>query len=398
MRLSLDIYSQKNLYQIFIGINLALIGIASLFYTYNIVENVDKRERRQLELYAELYEYSVNHADGNEDLTALLEIVRENNRQSNIPTILTGQDKKPIGGDNLEIPTTATAAQKKQLLEAAFFNLKNDHPPIEVDVDALGDKQYIYFADSSLLVQMRYYPYVQLVSIIVLSFLAYLVFSASRNAEQNRVWVGLAKETAHQLGTPIASLMGWVAFFRSDPTQFSDEYTTEIEKDVQRLEMITARFSSIGSVPIRKFENIADTIAPFLEYLKRRISTKVKLEFVNELSPDREMYLNRNLFEWVIENLCKNAVDSMGGIGEIKVRLFQLNKQEVAIDISDTGKGISRTSWRKVFRPGFSTKKRGWGLGLTLAKRIIEQYHEGKLFVKTSEVGKGTTFRIILRK
>ncbi|TAF03584.1 MAG: histidine kinase, partial [Runella slithyformis] len=272
MRLSLDIYSQKNLYQIFIGINLALIGIASLFYTYNIVENVDKRERRQLELYAELYEYSVNHADGNEDLTALLEIVRENNRQSNIPTILTGQDKKPIGGDNLEIPTTATAAQKKQLLEAAFFNLKNDHPPIEVDVDALGDKQYIYFADSSLLVQMRYYPYVQLVSIIVLSFLAYLVFSASRNAEQNRVWVGLAKETAHQLGTPIASLMGWVAFFRSDPTQFSDEYTTEIEKDVQRLEMITARFSSIGSVPIRKFENIADTIAPFLEYLKRRIS------------------------------------------------------------------------------------------------------------------------------
>ncbi|TAF96599.1 MAG: histidine kinase [Runella slithyformis] len=398
MRLSLDIYSQKNLYQIFIGINLALIGIASLFYTYNIVENVDKRERRQLELYAELYEYSVNHADGNEDLTALLEIVRENNRQSNIPTILTGQDKKPIGGDNLEIPTTATAAQKKQLLEAAFFNLKNDHPPIEVDVDALGDKQYIYFADSSLLVQMRYYPYVQLVSIIVLSFLAYLVFSASRNAEQNRVWVGLAKETAHQLGTPIASLMGWVAFFRSDPTQFSDEYTTEIEKDVQRLEMITARFSSIGSVPIRKFENIADTIAPFLEYLKRRISTKVKLEFVNELPPDREMYLNRNLFEWVIENLCKNAVDSMGGIGEIKVRLFQLNKQEVAIDISDTGKGISRTSWRKVFRPGFSTKKRGWGLGLTLAKRIIEQYHEGKLFVKTSEVGKGTTFRIILRK
>ncbi|TAG49158.1 MAG: sensor histidine kinase, partial [Runella slithyformis] len=334
MRLSLDIYSQKNLYQIFIGINLALIGIASLFYTYNIVENVDKRERRQLELYAELYEYSVNHADGNEDLTALLEIVRENNRQSNIPTILTGQDKKPIGGDNLEIPTTATAAQKKQLLEAAFFNLKNDHPPIEVDVDALGDKQYIYFADSSLLVQMRYYPYVQLVSIIVLSFLAYLVFSASRNAEQNRVWVGLAKETAHQLGTPIASLMGWVAFFRSDPTQFSDEYTTEIEKDVQRLEMITARFSSIGSVPIRKFENIADTIAPFLEYLKRRISTKVKLEFVNELPPDREMYLNRNLFEWVIENLCKNAVDSMGGIGEIKVRLFQLNKQEVAIDIS----------------------------------------------------------------
>ena len=396
MRLSLDIYSQKNLYQIFIGINLALIGIASLFYTYNIVENVDKRERRQLALYAELIEYSANHADINEDLTALLEIVVENNRQSHIPTVLVGQDQKPIGGDNLDIPPSATEAEKKQLLEEVFLGMKDDHPPLEIDV--VDTKQYIYFSDSSLLVQMRYYPYVQLISIIVLSFLAYMVFSASRTAEQNRVWVGLAKETAHQLGTPIASLMGWVAFFRSDPTKFSAEYTTEIEKDVQRLEMITARFSSIGSVPVMKFENIADTIAPFLDYLKRRISTKVKLEFVNELPPDREMYLNRNLFEWVIENLCKNAVDAMGGVGEITVRLFQLNKQEVAIDISDTGKGIARTSWGKVFRPGFSTKKRGWGLGLTLAKRIIEEYHGGKLSVKNSEVGKGTTFRIVLQK
>lgn len=395
MRLSLDIYSQKNLYQIFIGINLALIGIGSLFYTYNIVENVDKRERRQLALYAKLIEYSANHADINEDLTALLEIVVENNRQSNIPTVLVGQDQKPIGS-NLDISPLATEAEKKQLLEEAFLGMKEDHPPLEIDV--VDTKQYIYFSDSSLLVQMRYYPYVQLISIIVLSFLAYMVFSTSRTAEQNRVWVGLAKETAHQLGTPIASLMGWVEFFRSDPTQFSAEYTTEIEKDVQRLEMITARFSSIGSVPVMKFENIAGIIGPFLNYLKRRISTKVKLEFVNELAPNREMYLNRNLFEWVIENLCKNAVDAMGGVGEIQVRIFQLNKQEVAIDISDTGKGIARTSWRKVFRPGFSTKKRGWGLGLTLAKRIIEEYHGGKLFVKSSEVGKGAIFRIVLQK
>jgi signal transduction histidine kinase len=396
MRLSLDIYSQKNLYQIFIGINLALIGIASLFYTYNIVENVDKRERRQLEQYAALIEYSANHSDLTEDVTALLDIVKENIRQSNIPTLLVGQDQRPIGGENLDLPTTATLAEQKQALEEVFLSMKDDHPPLEIEV--AGAKQYVYFSDSSLLVQMRYYPYVQLISIIVLSFLAYMVFSASRNAEQNRVWVGLAKETAHQLGTPIASLMGWVTFFRSDPTQFSAEYTNEIEKDVQRLEMITARFSSIGSVPVMKFENISQTIAPFLDYLKKRISTKVKLEFVNELDPQREMYLNKNLFEWVIENLCKNAVDAMGGVGEIKVRLFQLNKLEVAIDISDTGKGIARTSWRKVFRPGYSTKKRGWGLGLTLAKRIIEEYHEGRLFVKTSEVGKGTTFRIVLRK
>lgn len=396
MRLSLDIYSQKNLYQIFIGINLALIGIASLFYTYNIVENVDKRERRQLVLYAELLKYSINHPDINEDLTEILDIVGENNRISKIPTLLVGKDKQPLFGTNLETPIIGTEKEKKQLLAEAFLSMKDDHLPIEID--APGEKQYIYFSDSSLLVQMRYYPYVQLISIIVLSFLAYMVFNASRTAEQNRVWVGLAKETAHQLGTPIASLMGWVEFFRTDPELFSPEYTNEIEKDVQRLEMITARFSSIGSVPTMKFENVAQTVGPFLDYLKRRISTKVKLEFVNELADDREMYLNKNLFEWVIENLCKNAVDAMGGVGAMKVRLFAINKTEVAIDISDSGKGIARTSWNKVFRPGFSTKKRGWGLGLTLAKRIIEEYHGGRLFVKNSEVGKGTTFRIVLRK
>jgi signal transduction histidine kinase len=162
--------------------------------------------------------------------------------------------------------------------------------------------------------------------------------------------------------------------------------------------MITSRFSSIGSAPTMKDENISEIIGPFLDYLKRRISTKVKLEFFNEIDPQRSMYLNRNLFEWVIENICKNAVDAMTGVGEIKVRMFSLNKQEVAIDISDTGKGIPRGSWQNVFKPGVSTKKRGWGLGLTLAKRIVEEYHGGKLYVKSSEVGKGTTFRIILKR
>ena len=357
---------------------------------------MDKRERRQLELYAELMKYATNHPDNDEDLTELLRIVGENNRISQIPTILVGKDQQPLFGNNLKTPIVGTEKEKKQVLDMAFLDMKDDHPPIEID--AAGEKQYIYFSDSSLLVQMRYYPYVQLISIVVLSFLAYMVFSASRTAEQNRVWVGLAKETAHQLGTPIASLMGWVEFFRTDPDLFSPEYTNEIEKDVQRLEMITARFSSIGSVPMMKFENVAQTVGPFLDYLKRRISTKVKLEFVNELADNHEMYLNRNLFEWVIENLCKNAVDAMGGVGAMKVRLFALNKTEVAIDISDSGKGIARTSWNKVFRPGFSTKKRGWGLGLTLAKRIIEEYHGGRLFVKNSEIGKGTTFRIVLRK
>jgi signal transduction histidine kinase len=393
---TIDIYGQKNLYQIFIGINLALIGIASVFYTYNIVDNLDAREQRQLTVFAQLIEYQANHPDLTEDYTILFEIVRENIRQSRIPTILVSEDMKPTGDINLDLPTTISQADRQKLLQEAFEEMREDHPPITVDL--LGTKQYIYFSDSPLLVQMRYYPYAQLLSLLVLSFLAYLVFSSSRTAEQNRVWVGLAKETAHQLGTPIASLMGWVSFFRTDPDRYPEEYTSEIEKDINRLEMITSRFSSIGSAPTMKYEKMAEVVGPFLDYLKRRISTKVKLEFLNELNPERTMYLNRNLFEWVIENICKNAVDAMTGVGEIKVRMFELNKQEVAIDISDTGKGIPRGSWQKVFKPGVSTKKRGWGLGLTLAKRIVEEYHSGKLYVKSSEVGKGTTFRIVLKR
>ncbi|MBB3838817.1 signal transduction histidine kinase [Runella defluvii] len=393
---TIDIYSQKNVYQLFIGVNLALIGIASIFYTYNIVDNLDTREHRQLAIFAQLIEYQANHPDLTEDYTKLFEIVRENIKQSRIPTVLVSEDLQPQGDINLDIPSNVSEAEHTRLLKEAFEEMKEENPPIVVDV--MGTKQYIYYSDSPLLVQMRYYPYAQLLSLLVLAFLAYLIFSSSRAAEQNRVWVGLAKETAHQLGTPIASLMGWVSFFRTDPDRYPEEYTREIEKDINRLEMITARFSSIGSAPTMKYEKMVEVLGPFLDYLKRRISTKVKLQFINELDTERSMYLNRNLFEWVVENICKNAVDAMTGAGELNVRMFALNKQEVAIDISDTGKGIPRGSWQKVFKPGVSTKKRGWGLGLTLAKRIVEEYHGGKLFVKSSEVGKGTTFRIILRR
>jgi len=374
---TIDIYSQKNVYQLFIGVNLALIGIASIFYTYNIVDNLDTREHRQLAIFAQLIEYQANHPDLTEDYTKLFEIVRENIKQSRIPTVLVSEDMQPQGDINLDIPSNASEAEHTRLLKEAFEEMKEENPPIVVDV--MGTKQYIYYSDSPLLVQMRYYPYAQLLSLLVLAFLAYLIFSSSRAAEQNRVWVGLAKETAHQLGTPIASLMGWVSFFRTDPDRYPEEYTREIEKDINRLEMITARFSSIGSAPTMKYEKMVEVVGPFLDYLKRRISTKVKLQFINELDPERSMYLNRNLFEWVVENICKNAVDAMTGAGELNVRMFALNKQEVAIDISDTGKGIPRGSWQKVFKPGVSTKKRGWGLGLTLAKRIVEEYHGGKL-------------------
>ena len=397
MRLpTIDIYSQKNILQLFIGINLALIGIATLFYTYNIVENVDKREQNMLKQYAQLMEFLSNNEDSNENLNTLFGIVSENIKQSRIPYILTTENKIPIAGTNIGIKETAPLKEQKRLLLEEFNLIKDEHPPIALNI--LGIKQFIFFSDSPMLVQMRYYPYIQLLCLLVLGGLAYLVFSSSRTAEQNRVWVGLAKETAHQLGTPIASLMGWVEYFRSMPETFPADITDELEKDGKRLETITTRFSSIGSVPTLKDENISELVEPFLAYLQKRISTKVSLTFTNELPENQTLMLNKNLFEWVIENLCKNAVDAMAGIGHITVLMMPLGRNEIAIDISDTGKGISKKGWKKVFTPGFSTKKRGWGLGLTLAKRIIEEYHGGKLSVKNSEIDKGTTFRIVLKK
>ena len=251
----LDIYRQNNILHVFIGINLALIGIVSLFYTYNIIENIDKREQQQLKLYAELFQFSANHgAENSEDLTVLNNIVDENIFHSRIPYMLVGEDHTPIDARNIDIPVGLKQTDKQLILNKEFVSIKNQHPPIIISIS--GIKQYIYFGNSPLLTQMRYYPYIQLLSLLVLAVLAYLVFSSSRAAEQNRVWVGLAKETAHQLGTPIASMMGWVELFRSMPEQFSDDITNEIEKDVRRLETITTRFSSIGSVPVMKEENI----------------------------------------------------------------------------------------------------------------------------------------------
>jgi signal transduction histidine kinase len=229
----------------------------------------------------------------------------------------------------------------------------------------------------------------------VFGLAAYLFFDASRKSEQNRVWVGLAKETAHQLGTPLSSLTAWVEFFKTDPT-YDAEIVKELEKDVQRLDVITTRFSNIGSVPVLKDEDIVETIETFMSYLQKRISTKVSFTLDNQLEATKTLKINRYLFEWVIENICKNAVDAMEGVGALKVVLKESKNNQIAIDISDTGKGISKKNLSKVFNPGFSTKKRGWGLGLTLAKRIIENYHNGKLIVKNSEVNKGTTFRILL--
>ncbi|MDB5242209.1 MAG: histidine kinase, partial [Spirosoma sp.] len=290
-----------------------------------------------------------------------------------------------------------TFDETQQFLRQKRDEMRKNHMPLVVEIGK-GQRGLVYYNNSGLLRQLAYFPYALLAILTALGVLAYLAFSSSRRAEQNRVWVGLAKETAHQLGTPMSSLMAWVEYMRSDPAQFDRSITDEIEKDVQRLETITARFSSIGSVPTLKEENLNEVVKQFTSYLSKRISTKVSMSVASQLPAGQTVRMNKLLFEWVIENICKNAVDAMKGVGELRINMIPLPHQEVAIDITDTGKGISKTNMQKVFNPGYSTKKRGWGLGLTLAKRIVEEYHDGRLYVKSSEKGKGTTFRIVLNR
>jgi signal transduction histidine kinase len=274
------------------------------------------------------------------------------------------------------------------------MEMKQDNMPLEIEF-APGRKQYIYYKNSTVLTLLKYYPFVQLIIIGLFILISYLAFSASRKSEQNRVWVGLAKETAHQLGTPISSMMAWMDYLKEADDAQKVDAIEEISKDLQRLELITDRFSKIGSAPILKDENIYEVMKKSIEYLERRVSKQVHFSIVttNELMTAK---LNISLFDWVIENLCKNAVDAMDGKGSIFITLSE-EHHKVYIDIRDTGKGIAKANLKSVFTPGFTTKRRGWGLGLSLAKRIIENYHEGQISIKESEIGKGTTFRIELK-
>ncbi|MGA0557402.1 sensor histidine kinase [Larkinella sp. VNQ87] len=391
---SLDIYGQRNTLKIVVALNLLLVGTASLLYTNRLVEKLEAREESSVRLYAKAL-FNVYNQDANEDLTFITKEIIFANKANHVPTIIV-DEKDVVIVDNLEFEAGISKEEKEQEVASELAEMKAEHKPIVMERED-NSLAFIYYHNSSLLLQLRFFPYVQLAVMITLGFLAYLAFSSARRAEQNRVWVGLAKETAHQLGTPLSSLMAWVEYFRTDPA-VDGSITDEIEKDVKRLETIAARFSSIGSIPTLKSENISETVLQFIAYLEKRISTKVKMHVENFLVDGKEVKINKLLFEWVIENICKNAVDAMSGVGSLTIRLLPLPNNEIAIDITDTGKGISKKNLQKVFNPGYSTKKRGWGLGLTLAKRIIEEYHDGRLFVKNSEVGRGTTFRILLKE
>ncbi|MCU0354666.1 MAG: HAMP domain-containing histidine kinase [Cytophagales bacterium] len=396
----LNLYDDKSQTKIIAVLVALLIGGISVWYTNTIVSKLAEHERQEIELYAKALEIITSTASDNDEGVGINFITEQIiKRNDMIPAIVTDNRDQPYSSPeassiNISFPTKASDDEKREILMDELALMKEQHPPIQIK--AAGLEQRIYYRNSDVLFQLQYYPYVQLSVIAVFIVLTYLAFSASRRAEQNRVWVGLAKETAHQLGTPISSLMAWIEYFRSDEAFTHHDALPELEKDIQKLQMITARFSNIGSVPTLTEENLHEILHNIIQYLQKRISTKVRLT-LDPASPDpAPARINRHLFEWVIENLCKNAVDAMsGGSGEVNISLRHQTKKWV-IDVSDTGKGIAKGNLKKVFEPGFSTKKRGWGLGLTLAKRIIENYHGGKIFVKSSEPGKGTTFRIML--
>ena len=370
-----------------------LIGVSSIIYTNMLVNRILVQEEKQIALFAKGQEFLAT-AEPSENLTFLMEEIVGSN--TSIPVILTDENRQPIGSRNLDEPQDPQ--ERKTFLLKTMAEMEEEHNPIVFTLDSVSNmRQYVYYENSLLVNQLRYFPYVQLTVILLFFALVYALFSYSRRAEQNQVWVGLAKETAHQLGTPLSSLIAWVEYLKLDEN-IEEGIVEELEKDIKRFETITARFSSIGSIPTLKEENIKDILEESINYLQKRVSSKVS--FLLHIKEDElPIPINKSLFEWVIENICKNAVDAMNAVGSIDIYVSHTrDEKNLVIDIRDSGKGIHKSKLKTVFRPGFTTKKRGWGLGLALAKRIIENYHKGKIFVLRSEMEIGTTFRIILPK
>lgn len=390
------LYLNKTKYKWISIITAVLIGTASIYYTNLLVSQLKDREERQITLYAKTLEYTANQQDNQNVGFIFEEIIVHNN---SIPVILTDGMGNPIEYRNLNLDPNLPAEKLESTLQQELEIMKDEHEPIRINFrneeNDIYDYNYVYYKNSNLLYQLRYYPYIQLSVIAIFGILTYLVFNYSKTAEQNRIWVGLAKETAHQLGTPISSLMAWNEFFKSEKKFEDNNLQQEFEKDIARLETITSRFSNIGSTPLLNYEDIHAAVKSTINYIQHRLSTKVTFN-ITALPNDIRAKINKPLFDWVIENLCKNAVDAMGGVGTINISIRKAQDGNVMIDVSDTGKGIPKSKIKEVFNPGYTTKSRGWGLGLTLAKRIIENYHKGKIYIKSTEQGQGTTFRIIL--
>ena len=369
-----------------------LIAVVSLVVSHYLVRDLSVEEQNKMEVWAEAMR-SLNSADENTDLNLVLKVIDENHT---IPVIVvdskgsvqTYRNLKPT--DKSEADTTLNVARLGKRWKEAGRNIR-----IFLDEDTVhGDFIDVCYDESVMIKRLSLWPYVQLGIVLIFVVVAIFALLTSKRAEQNKVWVGLSKETAHQLGTPISSLMAWTEILKENYPD--DDLIPEMDKDVQRLQLIADRFSKIGSLPEPVPSSLNEVMSHVTDYMNRRTSSKV--EMIKDF-PENEIIvkINASLFEWVIENLCKNAVDAMEGSGRITLHMEE-NDQKAIIEVSDTGKGIKKKDLANVFRPGFTTKKRGWGLGLSLAKRIVEEYHHGKIWVKSSELGKGTTFRIELHK
>jgi len=391
-------YQQKKRWKYFLLAFAVVIAGSSLFYTNYLVKNIARSERTRAQVWA-LSMKQILSSDDNDFLGYVIAV-----RDSLIvPAIVTDEngDFKYVRG----LDTTKTFIKlqaennKKMKYDTAYFvselaYMKNQHAPIRLKVP--GGWWLVFYKDSPLLTQLKLFPYVQLTLIAIFLLMAYTAFSSSRKSEQDQVWVGLAKETAHQLGTPISSLMAWIELMKEKFDAEDDVLVAEMENDVKRLEIVADRFSKIGSKPVLEDHLVYDVVKDFVDYFKVRVSKNIGFELSG--NPLLQAGLNVPLFDWVLENLLKNAVNAIDGKGSIKIEISSAKvKNQVFIDVTDTGKGIQRSKFDTVFQPGYTTRKRGWGLGLSLTKRMVENYHNGQIFVKDSEIGKGTTFRIVLK-
>ena len=369
-----------------------VISVASLMVSHYLTLDLSQEERSKMETWATAMR-ALSKADENTDLELVLKVINENNT---IPVVVMDSKGNAQFFRNIEVKGKDYADSLKNATALGRILLnENKNSRISIDDGNHSDYINVCYNDSLMLKRLHVYPFVQLGVVMLFVVVAIFALLTSKKAEQNKVWVGLSKETAHQLGTPISSLMAWIEILKENYPQ--DELIPEMDKDISRLQLIADRFSKIGSTPEVTPDNLNMVITHVAEYMDTRTSKKIKI--IRNL-PENDIIVNLNaaLFEWVVENLCKNAVDAMGGeSGSITLSIRDYN-EKVAVEVADTGRGIKKKDLGNVFRPGFTTKKRGWGLGLSLAKRIVEEYHKGRIYVKSSELGKGTTFRIELRK
>ncbi len=450
----MNIYSQRVRWKFLLLVIAIIIGVGSLYYTRQLVNKLAEEEKKKSEVWAKAMAFIIkDYNEEDEILEFVLKLLQNNNaskefynyiketdiltlsdndtilidktkgfrkkllNRSNrrkvikniiekrnvieefmsqiiisnetIPVILTDEKDSIITHRHVKNPERF---EDKEYAKKRFAEMRNDGKVMTINF--LDNTQYLYYDNSLILRKLAYFPYFQLGIILLFVLVAYFAFNASRNAEQNQVWVGLSKETAHQLGTPTSSMMAWVELLKSKNSEVTA--ISELDKDVQRLKKITDRFSKIGSKPKLVEANLLEVIKNAVDYIRTRSSNKVAIS-VQSIENEIFIPLNVDLFEWVIENICRNAIDAMEGKGKLSIETTD-NTQVVYIDIIDTGKGIPKSKFKTVFKPGYTTKKRGWGLGLSLSKRIVENYHNGKIFVHSSEIGKGSRFRIVLKK